>query len=157
MLNKLNKRKEGFTIVEVLIVLAIAGVIMLVVFLAVPALQRNSRNTQRRADAAHMAGLINEYSANHGGALPTDTIVNTNYGTEKFAIMNAPAAGGFLTVANPGTNGGSGTIAELQVHPGTVCSATNLPTTAGASARSFSIHYKVETSGVGTEDACLNG
>jgi prepilin-type N-terminal cleavage/methylation domain-containing protein len=37
MLNKIQKRKEdGFTIIEVLIVLAIAGLIMLVVFLAVP-------------------------------------------------------------------------------------------------------------------------
>ncbi|MDB5161280.1 MAG: hypothetical protein JWO96_660, partial [Candidatus Saccharibacteria bacterium] len=61
---KLNKKEKGFTIIEVLIVLAIAGVIMLVVFLAVPALQRNSKNTQRRADVAHMAGLINEYEAN---------------------------------------------------------------------------------------------
>ena len=33
--------KKGFTIVETLIVLAIIGAIMLVVFLAVPALQRN--------------------------------------------------------------------------------------------------------------------
>jgi prepilin-type N-terminal cleavage/methylation domain-containing protein len=34
------KNKEGFTIIEVLIVLAIAGLIMLVVLLAVPGLQR---------------------------------------------------------------------------------------------------------------------
>lgn len=31
---------RGFTIVEVMIVLAIAGLIMLIVFLAIPALQR---------------------------------------------------------------------------------------------------------------------
>ena len=41
MLKTLQKRKsEGFTIIEVLVVLAIAGLIMVVVFLAVPALQR---------------------------------------------------------------------------------------------------------------------
>ena len=45
-----KKRAEGFTIIEVLIVLAIAGLILLVVFLAVPALQRNARNTQRNAE-----------------------------------------------------------------------------------------------------------
>jgi prepilin-type N-terminal cleavage/methylation domain-containing protein len=50
MLHNLKKRNEGFTIIEVMIVLAIAGLIMLVVFLAVPALQRNSRNTQRNND-----------------------------------------------------------------------------------------------------------
>jgi prepilin-type N-terminal cleavage/methylation domain-containing protein len=35
MYKKLRKQEKGFTIIEVLIVLAIAGVIMLVVFLAV--------------------------------------------------------------------------------------------------------------------------
>jgi prepilin-type N-terminal cleavage/methylation domain-containing protein len=36
-----QKRQQGFTIIEVLIVLAIAALILLIVFLAVPALQRN--------------------------------------------------------------------------------------------------------------------
>jgi prepilin-type N-terminal cleavage/methylation domain-containing protein len=40
MSKKLSKKEKGFTIIEVMIVLAIAGLIMLVVFLAVPALQR---------------------------------------------------------------------------------------------------------------------
>ena len=71
MSKQFNKREKGFTIVEVLIVLAIAAVIMLVVFLAVPALQRNSRNTQRRSDVSHMAGLINEYKASHTGTKPS--------------------------------------------------------------------------------------
>jgi prepilin-type N-terminal cleavage/methylation domain-containing protein len=39
-----QKREAGFTIIEVLIVLAIAALILLIVFLAVPALQRNARN-----------------------------------------------------------------------------------------------------------------
>ncbi|MEI6480793.1 MAG: type II secretion system protein [Candidatus Saccharibacteria bacterium] len=59
MLNKIkNRKQEGFTIIEVLIVLAIAGLIMLIVFLAVPALQRNSRNTQRQADASKVTAAI---------------------------------------------------------------------------------------------------
>jgi prepilin-type N-terminal cleavage/methylation domain-containing protein len=44
-MKKLLKNEQGFTIIEVMIVLVIAAVIMLIVFLAVPALQRNSRNT----------------------------------------------------------------------------------------------------------------
>ena len=50
MLQNLKKRNQGFTIIEVMIVLAIAGLIMLIVFLAVPALQRNQRNTARKQD-----------------------------------------------------------------------------------------------------------
>jgi len=55
-----QKREEGFTIIEVLIVLAIAGLIMLIVFLAVPALSRNSRNTQRTSDAALIGSAVTE-------------------------------------------------------------------------------------------------
>ena len=52
MLHKLKQsRSEGFTIIEVMIVLAIAAMILLVVLLAVPALQRNSRNTAVKTDA----------------------------------------------------------------------------------------------------------
>ena len=73
MLNQYKtKREEGFTIIEVLIVLAIAGLIILIVFLAVPALQRNSRNTQRRNDVSALLGAIQEYSNNNAGNLPTN-------------------------------------------------------------------------------------
>ena len=69
-MNKLQNNKSGFTIIEVLIVLAIAGLIMLIVFLAVPALQRNSRNTQYRNDAAAILGATNEFISNNNGQLP---------------------------------------------------------------------------------------
>jgi prepilin-type N-terminal cleavage/methylation domain-containing protein len=56
-------KPRGFTIVEVIIVLAIAGLIILIVLLAVPALQRNSRNTARKTDATYMIGAIYEYNS----------------------------------------------------------------------------------------------
>ena len=44
-------KNKGFTIIEVLIVLAIIAVMMLAVFLAVPALNRNLRNNSIESDA----------------------------------------------------------------------------------------------------------
>lgn len=71
MLDKIKNRKEsGFTIVEVMIVLAIAGLVILIVFLAVPALQRNSRNTQAKNEASSVVGAVNELIANNNGKLP---------------------------------------------------------------------------------------
>jgi prepilin-type N-terminal cleavage/methylation domain-containing protein len=70
-----QRKQDGFTIIEVLIVLAIAGLILLVVFLAVPALQRNSRNTQRKSEAGALASAYSEYVNNHGGKAPT-TVAN---------------------------------------------------------------------------------
>ena len=46
-MKKLNK---GFTIIEVVLVLAIAGLIFLMVFIALPALQRGQRDSQREQD-----------------------------------------------------------------------------------------------------------
>ncbi len=66
----LRSKQQGFTIIEVMIVLVIAAVILLIVFLAVPALQRNSRNTQIRSDVSNILGAVNEYSGNHNGRLP---------------------------------------------------------------------------------------
>lgn len=71
MKRQINKLNQGFTIIEVLIVLAIAGLILAIVFLAVPALQRNSRNTAIRSDAASALAAVNDYIANNQGALPT--------------------------------------------------------------------------------------
>lgn len=76
MLNKIKQQKsEGFTIIEVLIVLAIAGLILMIVFLAVPSLQRNSRNTQRKNDVQALLGAVSEFESNNSGKLPpTDTL-----------------------------------------------------------------------------------
>src|SRR5215207_6692234 len=71
MLSNIQKRKDsGFTIIEVLIVLAIAGLILLIVFLAVPALQRNSRNTSYRNEASRLLSVTTEYTNNNNGTLP---------------------------------------------------------------------------------------
>jgi prepilin-type N-terminal cleavage/methylation domain-containing protein len=65
------KKEQGFTIIEVLIVLAIAGLILLIVFLAVPALQRNARNQQRKTDAAAILAAVSEFQDNNNGQQPT--------------------------------------------------------------------------------------
>jgi prepilin-type N-terminal cleavage/methylation domain-containing protein len=76
MSHKNSKSNGGFTIIEVLIVLAIAGLIMLIVFLAVPALQRNSRNTATKNDVQNVLGGIAEFQGANNGRMP-DTIGGT--------------------------------------------------------------------------------
>ena len=66
------KTKKGFTIIEVVLVLAIAGLIFLMVFVALPALQRSQRDTQRRDDMARFASQLSQYQANNNGKVPTD-------------------------------------------------------------------------------------
>lgn len=53
--------KKGFTIIEVVLVLAVAGLIFMMIFLALPALQRAERDNERKQEASRILAAINEY------------------------------------------------------------------------------------------------
>ena len=75
----MNKQaKKGFTIIEVVLVLAIAGLIFLMVFIALPALQRSQRNTRRRQDMARILSALNDYQANNNGQMTCQTPFDGN-------------------------------------------------------------------------------
>ena len=57
--------KKGFTIIEVVLVLAIAGLIFLMVFIAYPALRRSQADTQRREDMSRALSQLTSYIANN--------------------------------------------------------------------------------------------
>ena len=57
--------KKGFTIIEVVLVLAIAGLIFLMVFVALPNLQRTQRDTQRRDDVSRLSTALTQYVTNN--------------------------------------------------------------------------------------------
>ncbi len=94
--------KKGFTIIEVVLVLAIAGLIFLMVFIALPALQRSQRDTQRRDDMARFMSQINQYQANNAGKLPHDGLTTGQTGAYTTFISNYLKAGGD-TFADPST------------------------------------------------------
>ncbi len=70
MKNLRQKSQKGFTIIEILIVLAIAGLILTIVFIAVPQLQRNTRDNQRQNIASRLSSELNTYSSNNQGTFP---------------------------------------------------------------------------------------
>ena len=84
---KIESHKSGFTIIEVVLVLAIAGLIFLMVFVALPALQRSQRDTQRRDDMARVATAIDQYKTNNSGKLPDTKTCNASKST---ATADAP-------------------------------------------------------------------
>lgn len=65
-------KQKGFTIIEVVLVLAIAGLIFLMVFIALPALQRSQRDTQRKNDLSRAITAVNNYQSNNRGVLPSN-------------------------------------------------------------------------------------
>jgi type II secretory pathway pseudopilin PulG len=65
-----TKSWSGFTIVETLFVLAIAGLILLLVFEAIPAVERSSRNNQRQQDVSAIFQAVSHYELDNGGVFP---------------------------------------------------------------------------------------
>lgn len=163
MLKKLQNKEQGFTIIEVMIVLVIAAVILLIVFLAVPALQRNSRNTQKKNVAAGILSAAGEWSNNGNGAIPVSTdapailaLVNTN------SII--PTGNLFVqTVATTTTAGSAVTVtaANVALNKATLltnatCNTTGNGVVAGTSARQVALAYQVEGSGGTATNACVD-
>ena len=89
MLNTTTK-KRGFTIIEVVLVLAIAGLIFLMVFLAFPALQRAQKDTQRRDQLSMLVTQITQYQANNRNRIPT-------CGNDKGSCVVVPDGDGKIT------------------------------------------------------------
>lgn len=89
-----KSKSSGFTIIEVMIVLAIAGLILAIVFLAVPALQRTSRNTQRKNDVSSLLSAVSNYEDNNAGAFP---LVSGQFSTE---FPNDSPNLGYYTIAS---------------------------------------------------------
>lgn len=153
MLSKIKKtRNEGFTIIEVMIVLAIAALILLIVLLAIPALQRNSRNTAIKNDASAIAAAVNEFSSNNDGAAPT----SSGTGASSASGTTVTIQGGTSTTPATAKIQGNTNVTftgtapsepgNIQVLFGRKCQSATSSTT-DASRRSTAVLYIVETSG----------
>lgn len=80
-MNVQKTNEKGFTIIEVVLVLAIAALIFLMVFIALPALQRGQRDTQRKSDVARISTQVSNYASANRGTVPTTLVgtFTTNY------------------------------------------------------------------------------
>ena len=67
-----KNNEKGFTIIEVVLVLAIAGLIFLMVFIALPSLQRGQRDTQRKTDLSRALTKVSDYQSNNRNSLPSN-------------------------------------------------------------------------------------
>lgn len=131
MLKTLKENKnnnKGFTIIEVMIVLAIAGLIILIVLLAVPALQRSGRNTAMKNDASAISAGINEFKSNNDGRSPNVAGID---------VANLPE----LTISRSGLAGAA--PSSVKVQGSTVVSPVAAPPAAYAQATEQTIYIVV--------------
>lgn len=86
-----QQKTKGFTIIEVVLVLAIAGLIFLMVFTALPALQRSQRDTARKSDLSTVATSVTTYLTNNRSVYPA-------VGTTALPLVGSPTGfAGYLT------------------------------------------------------------
>ncbi|MBI2007837.1 prepilin-type N-terminal cleavage/methylation domain-containing protein [Candidatus Saccharibacteria bacterium] len=147
-----GRQAKGFTIIEVLIVLAIAGLILAIVFLAVPALQRNSRNTGIRSDAASVLAAVNDFIANNQGVLPTGISVSGNTvtitGAAGSTSSEAKVRGGTAVSLTATMPGATGTIA---IAINNKCNGNAFQ----ASQRAVAAGFRVENTSSTTAPQCI--
>lgn len=158
MNKQINNKQSGFTIIEVVLVLAIAALIFLIVFLAVPALQRSQRDTQRRNDMSRFMSQLQNYQSNNKGKLPgtntatlgTDFVAPYLTGPDQWAD---PQAGSYTVAYSAdlaAANGGdSDAVGEVAYFEGGKCDGEKI---VAGSARQAAIRTKLEGAGY----HCLN-
>lgn len=81
----LSERK-GFTLIEIVIVLAIAALIMVIVFLAIQGAQRARRDTQRRNAAGQMVAQMENFASNNNGDYPANQAAFNTQMTGAYAL-----------------------------------------------------------------------
>lgn len=158
-MNVPNKTK-GFTIIEVVLVLAIAGLIFLVVFLALPALQRGQRDTQRKTDLGKMMSQVTAYQSNNQGSLPANTNAWGTFKSSYLTINNTPFAdpstGTEYTISQPAQAPNNNVPApgdnQILVYPGMSCGSGALSGTFTTGSRTIAAVIKQEQGGF----ACQN-
>lgn len=88
--------KKGFTLIEIVIVLAIAALIMVIVFLGVQGAQRSQRDIQAKDNASRLLSAANVYASNTSGAFPASEVAVDS-------LIAAPPAGYGVSLAGGGT------------------------------------------------------
>jgi prepilin-type N-terminal cleavage/methylation domain-containing protein len=173
MFKNLKKKSEGFTIIEVLIVLAIAGLILLIVFLAVPALQRNSRNTQRRNDVQKMLGVLQESANNNNGVAPAGAVTPGIIANEKYGQYVGSDINYNMITSGVATLPGNVQLTQVIMRNNLKCSgntttganqapttigntASNIATTVGATYRTYVAIFSVELQGGQVQSQCVD-
>jgi len=70
----MKQAKKGFTLIEVILVLAIAAMIFLMVLLTLPAVQRSQRDLSRRDAVGSVIAAYTEFLGNNRGTQPINAV-----------------------------------------------------------------------------------
>jgi prepilin-type N-terminal cleavage/methylation domain-containing protein len=105
-MKRLSKKEQGFTLIEIVIVIAIAAALILLVFLAVSGAQKSKRDQITKTSAGEVGAALENWESNNGGVAPaTNTALGTSYISTtnvKDGLGGAPAAAKNTATASSG-------------------------------------------------------
>jgi prepilin-type N-terminal cleavage/methylation domain-containing protein len=85
------KRNKGFTLIEIVLVMAIAGLIIILIFAGLIGAQKSRRDAVRKRDLQRLGSQVETFASNHEGKYPTaDSDPQTGF-TGGFAATYTPA------------------------------------------------------------------
>ncbi len=117
-MSNLLKKEKGFTLIEIVLVLAIAGLLLVIVFLAVQGAQRSRRDSQRQTDAGRMLSAVESCAANNGGAYTNCTNTAQLITAPNTYFSPATVVGGGATYT---ADAAAATQTKFQITFGTEC------------------------------------
>ena len=79
IMTKQQLLKKGFTLIEVVLVMAIGALIILVVLQAVTAARRSQRDNARKSHAGQISAALEQYASNNNGSYPANGTGFTNF------------------------------------------------------------------------------
>jgi prepilin-type N-terminal cleavage/methylation domain-containing protein len=130
---------KGFTLIEVVIVLAIAALIMVIVFLAVQGANRAQRDTARKTTANQILAATQQYAGNNSGDMPS---VPNDLASYFSTPPSDPQTGTYVVAAF--SSGTADSTTRLIMSPGT-CNGSAVD--ADPTARTFAVSIYQENGG----------
>ena len=135
-------KKSGFTLIEIVIVLAIAALIMVIVFVAVRGAQRSRRDTEKRAVASRVLASLTNCASDNNGTIGTAAVLCTNYISNN-SVTGITASG--MTVAAPSVTAAAPGPVAAAIGTGT-CTITPAATVSTSAGGTVCVYYFSEAS-----------
>lgn len=140
MITYKNRNKKGFTIIELIVVIAIVAILASIVIINVSKYAAKARDMRRLADMHTLATAIKIYQGEHGGSYPSACVTSpcssSGYGWEN--TNNDDPGYGFISVLTRGSYLPSGGIKD--------------PTNSGV----YYYYYSADGATSGFDSACCN-
>lgn len=135
------KSNKGFTLIELIIVLAIGALIIAGVLLAVGGAQRSQRDQARKDTASRVGTAIQSFASNNNGTMPAAALAATY--TSGILDPDTGGAPVYGTTAHTAANYATTAIQyqNARICTGAVGASTGPMIAAGASARNYAITY----------------